>query len=290
MQSLLWYFYAYAFLGWCSEVAFAAIRKGQFVNRGFLNGPVCPVYGVGLVTVIWILAPVQDQLWLLYLGAVVLTTAIELVTGFAMEQLFHQRWWDYSRVPLNLGGYVCLPFSLIWGVACVAIVRRLHPLVQAGVGLIPPLFGPLLLGLLSATLILDVSVTVAKVIKLDQKLKQIDELAAALRLPSNELGMLVSGSVLAMKAESELTGDFLQQKGEQTLDALHTADDKARAELKARYAEAVHRLGLEDRRLLRAFPRLRSLRHPAALEAVRERLSRIRDSRKNPKDASDSKQ
>lgn len=290
MQQLLWYFYAYAFLGWCSEVAFAAVRKGQFVNRGFLNGPICPVYGVGLVAVIGVLAPVQNQLWLLYLGAVVLTTAIELVTGFAMEKLFHQRWWDYSRVPLNLGGYVCLPFSLIWGVACVVIVRWLHPLVQTGVELIPPMVGPLALALFSATLILDVCVTVAKVIKLDQKLRQIDELATALRLPSEELGKLISGGALAMKAESELTGDFLQHKGEQTREAFHTADEKARAELRIRYVEAVHRLGLEDRRLLKAFPRLRSVRHPAALEAVRERLSHIRDSRKNQADSQSKKQ
>ena len=139
--SYLWYFFIYAFLGWCAEVVFAAAQKGTFVNRGFLNGPLYPIYGVGLVAVVALLAPVQDSLGLLYLGAVLLTSAIELVTGFLMEKLFHQRWWDYSTMPFNIGGYVCLLFSLIWGLACVLIVDVVHPLVAGFVAHIPTKLG-----------------------------------------------------------------------------------------------------------------------------------------------------
>lgn len=141
----IWYFFIYAFLGWCAEVIFAAARKGVFVNRGFLNGPLCPIYGVGLVAVVALLAPARDSLGLLYLGAVLLTSAIELVTGFLMEKLFHQRWWDYSQMPFNIGGYVCLLFSLIWGLACLLIVDVVHPLVAGLVARIPQKLGwPLL--------------------------------------------------------------------------------------------------------------------------------------------------
>ena len=94
IYELLCFFVIYSVLGWCLEVCFCTINTGQFVNRGFLNGPLCPIYGVGLVAVVALLEPVRDSLGLLYLGAVLVTSAIELVTGFLMEKLFHQRWWD----------------------------------------------------------------------------------------------------------------------------------------------------------------------------------------------------
>ena len=122
-------FFIYAFLGWCTEVAFAACKNGRFVNRGFLNGPVCPIYGFGMVGVAVLLEPLKDNLLLLYLGSAVITTVIEYITGLLLERIFHAKWWDYSNMPLNIGGYVCLLFSLIWGAMCVAIVKFVHPVI-----------------------------------------------------------------------------------------------------------------------------------------------------------------
>lgn len=115
MYQLLWIFFIYAFLGWCTEVSYAALKTGRFVNRGFLNGPVCPVYGFGVVIVLWVLEPLRGNLLLLFLGSVALTSLLEWLTGFVLERLFHQRWWDYSQEPFNLGGYICLRFSIAWG-------------------------------------------------------------------------------------------------------------------------------------------------------------------------------
>ena len=99
----VWIFIIYAFLGWCSEVAFAAVNKGKFVNRGFLNGPVCPIYGVGMLIVVLCLWNLRDRPLLLFLGSALLTTALEFVTGFVLERFFHDKWWDYS---VGLGGIV----------------------------------------------------------------------------------------------------------------------------------------------------------------------------------------
>ena len=107
LYRLLWIFFIYAFLGWCTEVSYAALVTGTFVNRGFLNGPVCPIYGFGVVIVLTCLTPLAGSLPLLFLGSVVLTSALEWLTGFALEKLFHQRWWDYSDEPFNLSGYIC---------------------------------------------------------------------------------------------------------------------------------------------------------------------------------------
>ena len=112
-------FFVYGFLGWCTEVAYVAVKQGKFVNRGFLNGPICPVYGFGVGVVVQFLTPVENNLVLLYISSTILVTAIEGITGFLLEKIFHNKWWDYSDQPLNIGGYVCVLFSLIWGVFCV---------------------------------------------------------------------------------------------------------------------------------------------------------------------------
>ena len=130
MYYLILYFFVYGFLGWCTEVAFAACKERKFVNRGFLNGPICPIYGIGVGIVVQFLTPYKENLVLLYIASVVMVTALEWVTGFILEKIFHNKWWDYSKMPLNLNGYVCLLFSLIWGAACVLIVDFIHPLIH----------------------------------------------------------------------------------------------------------------------------------------------------------------
>ena len=89
---ILAYFLLYSFLGWCLEVAFHAVTMGKIVNRGFLNGPLCPIYGFGMTAVILTLRPVEDNLFLLFTGGTVFATLIELIGGFVLLKLFHMRW------------------------------------------------------------------------------------------------------------------------------------------------------------------------------------------------------
>ena len=124
MYYLLWFFFIYAFLGWCTEVCFVALKTGTFVNRGFLNGPVCPIYGFGALVVLTALEPLRDHLLLLFLGSMALTSLLEYLTGLLLEKLFYQRWWDYSDEPFNVGGYICLRFSLIYVILLQIIIRR----------------------------------------------------------------------------------------------------------------------------------------------------------------------
>ncbi len=269
MQTWLWYFFAYAFLGWCTEVAFAALSKGRFVNRGFLNGPVCPIYGFGIVLVLWVLGPLTQNLLWLYLGSVVLTTALELATGFLMEKLFHQRWWDYSKMPLNVGGYICPLFSFLWGIACVLIVDVLHPRIARLIAFIPEPWSTAALALMLVALLTDVVVTAATVAHLNRRLRQVDEAAAAIRGISDSLGMAVADGALAVRAIDERAVNDLQAANERNL-----------AEVKARYAQLLERRSAGQRRLLRAFPQLRSLRYPAALDTLKQRLEQL--SQKHP--------
>ena len=165
-ELILLFSFKYSFLGWCAEVAFATVKERRFVNRGFLNGPLCPIYGVGVTSVVVLLAPFRDRAVLLYLSSFVLVTLIEGLTGFVMDRLFHHKWWDYTGLPLSIGGYVCLPFSLVWGLACVVIVKAVHPLIGSAVGLLHVSAGLALACVFLAGLAADVAVTTAGILKL----------------------------------------------------------------------------------------------------------------------------
>ena len=91
---LVWIFIIYAFIGWCTEVSYAALDTGKFVNRGFLNGPYCPIYGCGVVIVVAILTPLKENLLILFAGSFLLTSVLEYITGYILEKVFHNKWWD----------------------------------------------------------------------------------------------------------------------------------------------------------------------------------------------------
>ena len=137
LYQILAFFLIYSCLGWCLEVIYAAVSTGQLVNRGFLNGPVCPIYGFGMIIVLFTLSPLADNLLLLYLGGVILPSVLELVGGWALYKLYHTRWWDYSAMPFNLDGYVCLGASLTWGALGVVVLKWGNPLLLALYSLVP---------------------------------------------------------------------------------------------------------------------------------------------------------
>ena len=112
---ICWYFLIYSFGGWALEVVYHAVACGKVINRGFLNGPVCPVYGFGVLSVFAMINTIQGGGYLMndgmiFLFGVILATAVELIAGWLLDVCFHARWWDYSSKPLNLHGYICLEF------------------------------------------------------------------------------------------------------------------------------------------------------------------------------------
>ncbi len=302
MYLLLWTFFVYAFLGWCTEVSFAALTSGRFVNRGFLNGPVCPIYGVGVVIVLFFLEPLRKNTVLLFVGSVLLTSLLEWLTGFVLEKIFHQRWWDYSNEPFNLGGYICLRFSIAWGLACLIVVDIIHPSIVWLIHLVPHTLGLILLALFSAGMLVDLAATVRTIARMNRQLTQLDELAGRIKALSNELGENLAERVIdAAERGNDLKEDFqenledvkdalvqrredLQENLDDVKDALaqrrmqYQMDQAERqeqrqqdlAELRAKLEEALNRPIFGQRRLMRAFPKMRSTTHTQALERLRQ--------------------
>lgn len=242
------YFFVYSFFGWCAEVAFAAFKEHRFVNRGFLNGPLCPIYGFGVSIVILFLTPYKNNLPLLFVTSILLVTLLEGLTGWCMEKIFHHKWWDYSQIPFNIGGYVCLLFSLIWGAFCVVILKLFHPLIQKPLEFLPFPIGVMLIAILSGLLITDTCVTASEIFKLNQNLEKLEKIAADLHGFSDRIGI-----------------DIYKR-------TMHTMDTVE--ELNQRYHELEHKIIKTSARLFFAFPHMESRKHKKLLEELRRRISK----------------
>lgn len=262
------YFFVYGFLGWCTEVIFAAFKQHRFVNRGFLNGPICPIYGVGVTLVIACLEAFQSNLLLLYISSVILVTVLEGVTGWAMDKLFHNKWWDYSKLPFNIGGYVCLLFSLIWGVACVFIVYFVHPLIHQVLSLIPHTAGIALIAILGIALLSDIIVTTSAIVKFNQYLERLKHITDELHAISNQIGSELYQNVMHVLD--------MQESSRQKLDdvKLEVSEEIQMqiVELKTRAQNLGEKVPKPARRLLKAFPKLESRNYKAQLELFRQKL------------------
>ena len=238
---ILWYFYIYGFLGWCSEVAFAAVAHGKFVNRGFVNGPICSIYGFGVMSVLLVLGPLKSSLWLLFGGSVLFTSAIEYLTGWVLEKVFHDKWWDYSKRPLNIKGYVCLEFSVLWGLACVFVVDVFQPLVAKVVDLIPKKLGWVLLGTFSALWIADNIITAMEIRKLPKKLRALQAIEDSLTAISDEIGeeIYIRTSDAKDRGMEVYTG--MKEKSTELAQKRAEASIERRSELLARRSELLQR-------------------------------------------------
>lgn len=257
VYDVLFYFFIYGFLGWCTEVAFAAVKQKEFVNRGFLNGPICPVYGFGVAMVVQLLEPYVQNLVLLYIMSVIAVTVLEWLTGFLLEKIFHHRWWDYSDIPGNLNGYVCVPFSLIWGIACVLIVRLVHPFIEKIVNLLPAWLGWCILFLLLVVLFVDIYVTVVYILKFNRQMEKMRDIAGELRSISDHIGENLSKNVL----------EGLEWQEEQ----------KAKMnDLKKKYQELLEEQSVIGRRLLNAFPKMHSHKFDLQLQDLKEAIKKVK--------------
>ena len=133
----LLFFFIYCFLGWVWESCYVSAKNREWINRGFLHGPMLPIYGSGAIIVLLCTIGVRDQVILIFIFGMTGATILEYVTGACMERLFRVRYWDYSHMPLNLKGYICLPVSLGWGVFSVLLVRVIHVPIENAVLQIP---------------------------------------------------------------------------------------------------------------------------------------------------------
>ncbi len=137
----LLFFYIYSFIGWIWECCYVSVQKHRWVNRGFLNGPFLPIYGCGALAVLISTIPVRDNVVLIFIFGMTGATILEYFTGWGMEKLFKVKYWDYSRQPFNLNGYICPMASIGWGLFSVAMIKGIHIPVEYAVLALHPVAG-----------------------------------------------------------------------------------------------------------------------------------------------------
>ena len=175
VYQLAFFFFIYSFAGWCIEVCCAAIQKRKFVNRGFVNGPLCPIYGSGAVLFAVFLPELKEAPFFLFLAGAILASILEFTTGALLEKLFHRKWWDYSNIRWNYEGYVCLPFSLGWGVCAVVLNMFLNPLLVKLLRIMPKLLMVIIMIALTVALVLDTVGTTLAIRGLQKRQVQLAE-------------------------------------------------------------------------------------------------------------------
>lgn len=131
-------FVIYSFIGWIFEVGLALVKEKKLINRGFLIGPYCPIYGVGCVLLIICLKYFAQNPIILFIMSLIICSGLEYATSYLMEKIFKARWWDYSNKKFNINGRICLEYMLAFGVMGTVIIYIVNPYVMSLINIIPP--------------------------------------------------------------------------------------------------------------------------------------------------------
>lgn len=194
IYNFCWYFLIFSFIGWCMETALVSFQQKHFINRGFLAGPICPIYGSAMCLIILALTPVKLTVLangvttvgvvVLLLASAVIACVVEYFVGFLLEKMFHQRWWDYSDHKINLNGRIAVPESLAWGPLATLAILFLVPWLDSMIALIPQAIGYAALAVIAVVILADV-------LRILQKMSTFDRLAESLRAGAEEFRALM---------------------------------------------------------------------------------------------------
>lgn len=274
VKYFIWFVF-YSCAGWVYESTLCSITDKKLVNRGFLNGPVCPVYGVGAVAVIFFLNDNQSSYLELFITGAVLACTIEYLTSVILEKLFHAKWWDYTRYKFNIHGRVCLLGAIVFGTFLVVLIKFIQPIIEGYTNLVPN--GVLICVAVGTSLIMaiDLVFTVTHLLALNGRLKEIQE---AINLHYRENEASINKWITAKVASLELRGtvdedvENIKRIFKEVKKSIHS-----RFESSEYYTDNIKKLlsmrKLQDRRLAKAFPRLKSTRYADAWEKVKERVN-----------------
>lgn len=274
----------YSIIGWVYESTICSIGQRKLINRGFLNGPYCPIYGTGAVLVLLVLGRIQNPVLLFFAGAV-LTCSLEYLTSWLMEKLFHARWWDYSKRKFNIGGRVCLIGAVVFGAFSVVLILVLHPWVKSLTDRLTDTALTWICAILLVGIVSDLIVTVKGLlgthavfaeyaVLLQQKRRELSE---KLRLGAEEGRERIrerGSEELAKLREAAELGVEEREKIRRT-----TEEERERF-----YAKLQMRLNAQQRLTINSFPQWKLTRNNEVLDGLREAMEKARKRRSSGKD------
>ena len=269
-------------------------KDGNFCEQGvFKWARMSDIRGGGVHS-----SPISANIAALFIGSVILTSVLEFLTGFVLEKLYNEKWWDYSERPFNIKGYICLEFSLLWGAACVIVVRLIHPLILKLVGFVPMTLGIILLSAAAAAYIADSAVTFVVMHKFRVSARVLEKVVGELKEVSDGLGEKIFESVIGAKEHSEALMDDLDglrenaerltsgisEYAEQNIGKLSEKRQAAAEKFAAKLEELKPMLQKNSdvgrrtrRRLVKAFPNLKATKQHRTFELTRKLKEKLNE-------------
>ena len=262
MFTYTWYqwillFFCYAFIGWCFESTYVSLAQKKLVNRGFLRGPILPIYGFGAIFILMATLPVRSSPSAVFFIGMITATALELVTGYAMEHLFKVRYWDYSHHPLNFQGYICLSSSLAWGVFSIFLLELIHPPFERFILSVPKVWAIVLVVILLIYFVADFIASAQSAFDLSKMMEQMTVIKNQIKEIESDIKDFSTEVQTLSKQGASILSEEVQQKKEQ---------------LTKEYESIVSRLNILKKSLLKGNPGSTSKKFSEALEELKQRL------------------
>ncbi len=252
-------FIMFSFVGWISEVLYVGIfHEHKFVNRGFLYGPICPVYGFGGV-VILLLPPSLYHTWVpLFFASMILCTAVEYLVSWIMEKMFHARWWDYSHYKFNLNGRICLLNSVLFGFMGLGVIHFVYPYMLAFLNWLGDFVTKTSADIIGIGLGIDMVATIRKLVDFSATMEKIKTFGDSLRDHyGNEIwfrGENFAEMLASVKEQAESNKDKISQSLLEKIERFQTARNKAAESFMAH------------------FPTMKSIQYKDELEHLKSKL------------------
>lgn len=265
--SVVLLFFVYSFIGYVCEIIYVSSIQKRFVDRGFLNGPICPVYGFGALLVIFLLKSVSHSIPLLFISAVILTSVLEYFTGFLLETLFNTKWWDYSQYRFNIQGRVCLLNSLLFGILSLIGVKFIHPFLLQ---IIQNLHYSIIKGISSFLLVylfIDLFYSIKKLLRLNEHLLLLGEFVDNLKEKWGSEQLFMGHNLLEI---FKIITDSSPQERER----LHITP--ALLEKIKIYSQKTRDIDS----FIRKFPSISSIRHEISLDHIKARIEQYKKGKK----------
>lgn len=202
-QQWLAFFFFYCICGWIWESGYVSAKKKRWVNRGFLHGPMIPIYGFGAIIILLMTLPFQEHLVCVYFAGLLGATALEYVTGLLMEMCFHVKYWDYSNQKFHLNGYICLSSSIVWGIFSVLLIKYVQNPVEKLILRIPSkiLIGVVIVFVLVFTI--DVVISVKEAFDLKALMAEEKAMMMELKLEVEQRSMMLAAELEQRKEQLE---------------------------------------------------------------------------------------
>lgn len=237
------YIIIYSFFGWILESVLKTIYQKKFVNSGFLNGPICPIYGFGAIIMELCLSSLRDKPIILFITAFFLLSLWEYIVGYLIEKIFKTKYWDYSNLKFNIQGRVCLKNSIYWGLLGLIFIKWVHPFIESIVKLIPIntlFYIDIIIGVV---ILIDTIITIIQITNIDVAIQKLNDLSENIKSKVEELKGLKD------KAKT-MTEEFEKSNIENV--------EKLIKDLKATQAKLKIRIYKQANRLKKAFPTMKS--------------------------------